>query len=142
MGFVGTFLKNQRLGKTVKSMVSNLLLAGLSHIQSLFNAAEFCYNLQYMELNKRNEGDPWSLRQCGVYQQTCLKTHLCSWILLHISSKMRAKLNQALDHKFYRNDTAAVNSMLPHLIFLSAMAGNWQDYIEYLCSQLTVLVRR
>lgn len=30
--------------------------------------------------------------------------------------------------------------MVPHIIFISAMAANWQDYLEYLHSQLAILV--
>jgi len=102
--------------------------------------AEFCYNLQYVKLNGRSEGVSWSLRQCAVYQQVCLKTQRSSWILLHVSTRMRATLNQALRSKIYKNAHLGVDFMLPHMIFLSAMAGNWQDYLEYLRSQLAFFV--
>ena len=93
-----------------------------------------------MELNGRSEGVPWSLRQCGVYQQICLETQRSSWILLHVSTRMRAKLDQALRSKIYQNAHRGIDSMLPHMIFLSAMAGNWQDHLEYLRSQLAFFV--
>jgi hypothetical protein len=103
--------------------------------------AEFCYNLRYMDLNGRDRGDPWSLRQCGVYQQICLTTRCSYWILLQVSSRMRAKLDQALRSKLHKNDNLGIDPMVPHIIFISAMAANWQDYLEYLHSQLAVLVR-
>lgn len=53
---------------------------------------------------------------------------------------MRATLDQALGSKTYTNAYRGVDAMLPHMIFLSAMAGNWQDYIEYLRSELAVFV--
>lgn len=93
-----------------------------------------------MKLNGRSEGVSWSLRQCAVYQQVCLKTQRSSWILLHVSTRMRATLNQALRSKIYKNAHLGVDFMLPHMIFLSAMAGNWQDYLEYLRSQLAFFV--
>ncbi len=53
---------------------------------------------------------------------------------------MRATLNQALRSKIYKNAHLKVDFMLPHMIFLSAMAGNWQNYLEYLRSQLAFFV--
>ena len=102
--------------------------------------AEFCYNLQYVELNGRSEGVPWSLRQCGVYQQICLETQRSTWILLHVSTRMRVTLNRTLRSKNCKNAHLGVDSMLPHMIFLSAIAGNWQDYLEYLRSEPTFFV--
>lgn len=31
--------------------------------------------------------------------------------------------------------------MIPHMVFLSVMVSNWQEYIEYLHSDLLKLVR-
>jgi len=102
--------------------------------------AEFCYNLQYVDLNGRNRGDPWSLRQCGVYQQICLKTCRSRWVLLQVSDKMRAQLDQALQNRSQKNVELGINPMVPHVIFISAMAVNWQEYLEHLQVQLSVLV--
>jgi hypothetical protein len=41
----------------------------------------------------------------------------------------------------HQNDNLGIDPMVPHIIFISAMAANWQDYLEYLHSQLAVLVR-
>jgi hypothetical protein len=95
-----------------------------------------------VDLNGRDRGDPWSLRQCGVYQQICLKTRRSTWILLQVSRRMRAKLDQALRSRAYKNDKLGIDPVVPHIIFISAMAANWQEYLEYLHSQLAILVRR
>lgn len=95
-----------------------------------------------MDLNGRDRGDPWSLRQCGVYHQTCLRTRRSSWILLQVSRRMHAKLDQALRSKAYKNDNLGIDPVVPHIIFISAMASNWQGYLDYLHSQLAILVRR
>jgi hypothetical protein len=95
-----------------------------------------------VDLNGRDRGDPWSLRQCGVYQQICLKTRRSTWILLQVSRRMRAKLDQALRSRAYKNDKLGIDPVVLHIIFISAMAANWQDYLEYLHSQLAILVRR
>jgi hypothetical protein len=114
----------------------------LASMYSLNNIAEFCYNLEYTELNGRTRGDPWSLRQCGVYQQICLKTHRSCWILLQVPNRARAKLDQALRSHSYKNSSRGVYPMVPHLIFISAMAANWQAYLQHLRSRLTTLVCR
>ncbi|PMD19759.1 hypothetical protein NA56DRAFT_705470 [Hyaloscypha hepaticicola] len=101
--------------------------------------AKFCYNLQYVDLNGRNRGDPWSLRQCGVYQQICLKTCRSRWVLLQVSDKIRAQLDQALQNRSQKNVELGINPMVPHIIFISTMAVNWQEYLEHLQLQLSVL---
>jgi hypothetical protein len=93
-----------------------------------------------MELNMCDFGDRWSLRQCGVYQQIYLENGTSTWILLHISTRMRETLNRALKSRIYLKSNSNFNVVLPLVIFLSAMASNWQDYLEYLQSEITSLV--
>lgn len=93
-----------------------------------------------MELNGRGRGDPWSLRQCGVYQQINLTDRRSKWILLQLSNKMRTKLEQTL--RMWSTKSEGINAIIPHIIFISTMAATWQSYLEYLSAQLAVLVRR
>jgi len=92
-----------------------------------------------MELNKRGRGDPWSLRQCGIYQQIGLIDGRSRWIFLQLSKAMRTKLEQNL--KLGSTKTGGINAIIPHIICISDMAVNWQSYLEYLNTQLAALVR-
>lgn len=134
----GISLESQVAQGTWKLTVRNFV----SGLYDLNNIAEFCYNLEHTQLNGRNRGDPWSLRQCGIYQQICLTTRRSCWILLQVSNQAHSKLDQALRSYSHRNSSLGVHPMVPHLIFISAMAANWRAYLQHLRSKLTILVCR
>jgi hypothetical protein len=93
-----------------------------------------------VELNGRGGEDPWSLRQCGIYQQIDLITRRSKWIILQRSGTIRSKLEETL--RTQSDKTEAIHAIVPHIIFVSIMAANWQSYVEYLNMQLAALVRR
>lgn len=93
-----------------------------------------------MDRNGRDRGDPWSLRQCGIYQQICLTTRRSSWIMLQISESIRAHINQILQRGSHENECSSIDPMIFHVVFISAMAANWQEYLEHLQSQIAILV--
>lgn len=101
---------------------------------------EFCYNMHYVQLNGRNRGDPWSLRQYGVYHQINARKK-STWILLQPSGEMRIELEQLLRNNNHTNDTLAIDPIVPHLIFMSTVALNWLPHIESLNAQLIIFVR-
>lgn len=96
--------------------------------------------MQYMEKNNRRKGDPWSLRQSGVYQQISVSSRRSTWIILQPSKGVRAQLEQALESSLEQGQEGNESAIYFHVIFLSSMAGNWQEYLEYLHSQITVFV--
>jgi hypothetical protein len=96
--------------------------------------------MSYVSPNGRSRGDPWSLRQFGVYQQIGISQQASTWILLQLPGEMRSKLEKTLQGKLYNTNDLGIDPMVPHLIFISSMATNWQPYIEHLHSQLTSLV--
>lgn len=102
---------------------------------------ELCYIVQYVEKNGRDRGDPWSLRQTGVYEQVDIETGKSVWIILQPSSSTRQCLEQGLqtlDQDTYGRNTS--DPMLLHPIFLLATADNWVGYIKYLHSQADEMV--
>ena len=96
---------------------------------------ELCYNLHHVERNGRNRGNPWSLRQTGIYHQIDLTTKRSGWIFIQASGLTREEIFRALSVDRFRE-----NPMLLHLEVLFTMARNWPDYIEYLSSKLDELV--
>lgn len=109
-------------------------------VLSLNEFIEFCYNLQYMEKNNRRKGDPWSFRQSGVYQQISVSSRRSTWIILQPSDGVRAQLKRVLESSLEQGRKSNESAIYFHVIFLSSMAGNWQEYLEYLHSQVTVFV--
>lgn len=53
---------------------------------------------------------------------------------------MRTILDQESERRTYKNAYQGLDPMFPHLVFLSAMAGTWQDHLEYLRLQLAFYV--
>ncbi|KAI9785127.1 MAG: hypothetical protein M1839_000765 [Geoglossum umbratile] len=96
---------------------------------------ELCYNIRYVEKNGRNSGDPWSLRQIGVYQQWKPDSRNSTWILLHPSENIHKRLHEIMGKMPLKSESP----MLLHILFLSSTAYNWGDYIEDLRSQAVAL---
>ena len=99
-----------------------------------------CYNVQYIEKNGRHRGNPWSLRQTGVYQQVTLKERRSNWIILQPSKTSRSRLETILRSRTQGERPQATNPMLLHVHFLTAMAENWEEYIQDLYVYLKSLV--
>lgn len=115
-------------------------ISQLGQALKLISYVEFCYNLQYMERNNRGQADPWSLRQSGVYQQVSSSTHHSVWIILQPANDVCAQLEQLLKRGTDTDQESEGRAVHFHVVFLSLMASNWQDYLEYLHSQLASLV--
>lgn len=97
--------------------------------------------MRYVELNGRNRGDPWSVRQTAVYHQLSLDTKRSRWIILQPSESVRTRLKYVLKGEYLNDRSSGFDCLVPHMLFLSAMVANWQEYIEHLHSELSRLVR-
>lgn len=101
---------------------------------------EVTYILQYVERNGRNRGDPWSLRQTGVYQQTTFDSHKSMWIFLQLSQSTKAALKEVLQNQpIY--PCGSDSPMALHALLLGVTVHNWGDYIQSLSKQLMCVVR-
>ena len=101
---------------------------------------ELSYILQFVEKNGRNRGDPWSLRQTGIYQQATIKSHQSAWIFLQLSCSTRIILENAL-----RSSSGCYSDsdspMTLHALLLGGTVDNWGEYIRDLSAQLRDMVR-
>ncbi|KAF4629741.1 hypothetical protein G7Y89_g8405 [Cudoniella acicularis] len=104
---------------------------------------EISYQLRYMENNKRLHGDPWSLRQTGVYHQysgfgTDNVKNL--WILLHPIKESIAykRLDQATFSEL-RVHEMEFDPMRLHLLVFSSYIDNWRLYLHDITRQFLVL---
>lgn len=91
-----------------------------------------------MARNGRSQGDPWSLRQTGVYQQFCFKRRCSVWILLQPSDDMRARLWKGLSSS--QQEINGEHPLLLHLPIFCTAARNWHDYVKHLQARLVELV--
>ena len=105
-------------------------------MQDLITFTEICYKIQYVERNGRNRGDPWSLRQVGVYQKSSLESGRSIWIFARLPNILRARLQQNLREAVGRDQSP----MKFHAILISVIGRNWAAYVEDLHLQLADLV--
>ena len=63
------------------------------------------------------------------------------WIILQPSSGICDHLNQILEQDMTDPQAPEVRIAQVHLAFVSLMANNWQEYLEYLQSEMVIFVR-
>jgi hypothetical protein len=104
------------------------------------NDQEFCYNLRYVERNGRNQGNPWSLRQTGVYHSYDRKSQKSIWIILQPSTFVLENIEHFVRSLTQDDFLSRGAYILLHCFILSSMEKNWRDYIEDLQARLNNLV--
>lgn len=110
-------------------------------LHQLTQRLEFCYNIRYFELNGRGRGNPWSLRQTGVYQKW-LSNKRSAWLLLNFSSYVSDRVAAALGEESSPTQGSCEASLLsPHLFILFAATRNWRQYIENSRQKVGIFVR-
>ncbi|CZR67836.1 uncharacterized protein PAC_17735 [Phialocephala subalpina] len=97
-------------------------------------AAEFCYNVRYIDRNGRTNGDPWSLRRIGVYEQQ-FDGGRSKWIILQPSSQVHRRLLEYFQLPVERIEQKAGNTPL-HVTIMVASSRHWGEYIDSLRQQL------
>ena len=106
------------------------------------STAELCYNIYHVERNGRLRGDPWSLRQTGIYHKIGLQDGHSCYILLQPTEHTRRKLNTALHEPDSETRGTIQTFIRTQSAILFSMAGNWPDYIRDIGIDLDKLVRR
>lgn len=102
---------------------------------------ELCYNIRYFEQNGRGRGNPWSLRQTGVYQKY-LPNKRSAWLLLNYSSYISDRVRAAFGEESSQiEELCEASPLSPHIFILSAAATNWRSYIERLRQKVRMFVR-
>lgn len=95
-----------------------------------------------MELNGRQRGSPWSLRQTGVYQRYDPMTHQSKWILLQPSDYMRGLLTEVSDCQSGVAHVARQDPFYLHAFFLSASERNSADWLDSIQQEIQLFVFR
>ncbi|KAK2865047.1 hypothetical protein FQN49_003963 [Arthroderma sp. PD_2] len=100
---------------------------------------ELCYTIRFYEKNGRPSGNPWSLRQTGIYQQLDMSTGKSTWIFLQPSRTIQNQARKIthtnlLDQRFHHIDPLSL-----HKLFISTGLNTFGDYLEVLQEQLREL---
>lgn len=102
-----------------------------------WNNPEITYNLRYATKNGRQHGDPWSIRQSGVYHKFNTKTHTSVWILLQPSRGVYNAISPSTLHLNQLSVPAAQsNTLLLHLRIFLDSEREWRGYTNSLTDRL------
>ena len=110
----------------------------------LTNDAEASYEIRYVEENKREGQDPWSLRHTGVYHRH--DSELDVFVLLHpmeanMAEKRLLKLIETPDENLEELKRIIQNPFRLHLLLFSSYFDNWRWYFRYLGKEFSRTVR-
>jgi len=93
------------------------------------------YQLRYAERNGRKHGDPWSLRQTGVYHRYSMPAvgvgqNFC--LLLHPmqNSKAQKRISMAASTGM-TSRTIGLDPVRLHVLIMSSYVNNWCWYLRY-----------
>ena len=104
----------------------------------LLTAPECAYALRYVELNRRKESKPWSVRQTAVYHKYELDQLSSTWVLIAASGSAQLHLDRYVKSS---DNLATLNPFEIHLILLDTALANWRPYIVDLTEKVAKQVR-
>jgi len=99
---------------------------------------EISYNVRHFEKHGRELQDPWSSRQCSVYQSYSHRNNASTWILIQIPSRTRCHLERLNSEG--EGSSPDNHPMDMHLHLLVSCEKNWGPYIGYLGNEVSLIV--
>lgn len=99
---------------------------------------ETAYTLKHVE-HKAGSAIPFSIRQMGIYQNFNLATKTSSNILIQSSQNVQSEVLRLVQEGTMATFPDHWKNM--HEIHLSSLSNNWIDYIKFLESKMSDIVR-
>jgi hypothetical protein len=90
--------------------------------------------------NGRNRGDPWSIRQTGIYHRWNTKSGHSVWIIVQPSQDALDELKRALYSTGTSCGCSARKSLSLHALLLISSSENWSKYIKDLHTRHSCIV--
>jgi len=91
------------------------------------------YVVRFVELNRRKESSPWSIRQSLVYYQSGLSSKCPRWLFIAPSHAIRTQISQYAEVP--KNDSES-NSFVLHLLIVNIVVATWRRYLIYLAEEV------
>jgi hypothetical protein len=92
---------------------------------------DLSYQFKYAERNNRRQGNPWSIRQTGVYHHHSASTNSNLFIFLHPnpSSRLQSRIEEAVA---FPSTVSAINEnpLKLHTLAMSSYFDNWRWYLK------------
>ena len=116
-----------------------------SGVYSSFNGTshDIFYQFWYVEKNNRKHGDPWSVRQTGVYHRFSTTDPSKAenlWLLLHPMQNSKAQTRMGVATEKLCAEEMAKDPLRLHVLIMSSYVDNWRWYLHDIKRQYLVLV--
>lgn len=141
---IGKPMKNEAevhiTGRRLQDLIMMVSLRSGANDLTTYIQTEFCYNIKYITRNNRTQGDPWSLRQTGIYEKYDVDTGRSTWIVLSPSDRAYRLLQRS--HTMTQPDSrdSGIPVMSLHAALLNASAHEWGQYLEDIRNEIQRLV--
>jgi hypothetical protein len=109
-------------------------------VRDLDNCAELCYNMRFVQRNGRSIGDPWSVRQIGVYHKYDGTMQRSVWILIGASKRPQSIVEDSRRGGLLESEYSLSAALFLHAILLATTEDDWRTYLEDLGAELNLLV--
>jgi hypothetical protein len=87
-----------------------------------------------VELNHRkNERDPWSLRQSAIYHQYIANADSSIWLFISLSIPAQARIDTYMEAS---GDIQQFNPFEVHLLLLDTAMANWRPYLVHTTTEI------
>jgi len=130
--------KGEKLENTTSSAIFRTFEVNSCQYSIPDYITEIGYNIRYFEMHHRELEDPWSCRQCSVYQNYCHQSNASTWILIHIPKGTRCHLERLNSES--EGSSQSDHPMGMHMHLLLSCETNWGPYIGYLGDKLSLMV--
>ena len=100
---------------------------------TILTPSECAYILRYVELNHRQENNPWSVRQSLIYHQHREENNVSTWLFISASQTVRTQVNQFLKTT---SQGGGQDPFAVHLLILNVMLATWRRYLVYIAGEV------
>lgn len=94
---------------------------------------EVAYGLRFIELNGRDDGDPWSMRQCVIYNKTHHTKDTAQWMFFCLPKVLRRQVDDSLDKL---QQALVLQPFDVHLMLFSTTTDMWRPYFIHITQEI------
>lgn len=124
-GFVGLRIRIQRISLASVCPPPETL--------ALLTRSECAYMVQFVELNHRNETNPWSVRQSLIYHRSQRHSESSKWLFVAATLLIRGQVNAYSELSPSPRDQ---DPFVLHLLIVNTVVASWRRYLIYLAEEV------
>jgi len=108
----------------------------------LYKSTEISYNIRHFEEHGKATKEPWSCRQCGIYQNYTFRGNFSTWILIKLPKNVQDYLERCQGEEQGHADSSerTGHPLRLHIVILNSYEKNWRVYLGFLRKELLQMV--